>query len=111
MILSYEFVDLNLIRPSYTIRAPIFEKVFRLEKFSKTDLLPLLPPLQAVQLNKKEGKSCCIGGAKYAAKEYLPPLPKMSGATFHFNTTSFANYVSLIGHQEVGGCLPCLFYV
>ena len=37
---------------------------------------------QQVQLNKKkEGKSC-IGGTKYAAKEYLPPS-KMSGVTFH----------------------------
>ena len=38
---------------------------------------------QQVQLNKKkEGKSC-IRGAKYAAREYLPPTSKMSGVTFH----------------------------
>ena len=38
---------------------------------------------QKVQLNKKrEGKSG-IGGAKYAAMEYLPPPSKLSGITFH----------------------------
>ena len=38
---------LSLIQPSYTIRATIFEKVFRPKKFPKTDSLLhiLLPPL------------------------------------------------------------------
>ena len=39
--------------------------------------------------HKKAGKSC-IGGAKYAAKEYLPPPLKMSGVTFHFSCFSIS---------------------
>ena len=72
--------------------------MFRLKKFPKTevielDLLPLL------QLNKKkEGKSC-IGGEKYAAKEYLPPPSKMSGITLH--EVMFI-YTSSLLHKSAG---------
>ena len=37
---KYILSTLNLIRPSYTIKATIFEKVFRPENFSKTDFFP-----------------------------------------------------------------------
>ena len=40
-----------------------------------------------MQLNKKKEGKRCIGGAKYAAKEYLPPPSKMSGVTFQFITS------------------------
>ena len=35
-------LTLSLIRPSYTIRATIFEKAFRLEKFPKTEYFPTM---------------------------------------------------------------------
>ena len=83
----------SLIPPSYTIRATIFEKVSRPEKFPKTEyfapsmqLLPSFchycrPHKLGLASRQKEGKSC-ITGAKYAAKKYFPLPSKMRGVTF-----------------------------
>ena len=114
MVLKKFLSTSSIIRPSFTIRASIFEKVypplifnclkiflcskicshnsaFPLLLLIELHLLPLLPTLQAraskqavsPTQQEEEGKSC-IGGAKYATKEYLPPPSKMSGITFHF---------------------------
>ena len=49
----------------------------------------------------------CIGGAKYAAKEYLPPPSKMSGVTFHFVITP--NKSIFENAKEKYPCNNCYF--
>ena len=52
--------------------------------------------MNILQFNKKrEGKSC-IGGAKDAAKEYLPPPSKMSGVTFHLTIVQNKNKLNFL---------------
>ena len=54
---------------------------------------------------KKEGKSC-IGGAKYAAKKYLPPPSKMSGVTFHSDEHANSATFEFLGFLLVVALFP-----
>ena len=91
---------LNLIGPSYTIRATIFEKVFWPEKFPKTEYFPskriISLSIYLVSFQAEPG-ILTNTGLIWVCKEIKITAPLMSGVTFHFcqvfKTLTFSNFL------------------